>query len=171
VLDKRVHRIIYFEWEWYWGGFYRRGEEDFSLDVWIDRSDDISNFLDLSVEERIESRILFHQARYEDGLPDRQREFFFEQYWIEPFSSDTGLIWTVENQPQTTSDSQTYRIPVSNSHELKFMFFVRKNRQSGPADPEWMELRWEVARKIMDTVQIEPKPYISSVSDQISGMN
>ncbi len=50
-------------------------------------------------------------------------------------------------------------MPVSDSHELKFSFFVREQRWEFKDDPEWRQGRWDLVKKIMNTVSIEPNPF------------
>ncbi len=88
-----------------------------------------------------------------------QRERFFSKYWVKPFRNDHGLTWVVENQPQITADHEIYRIPISDHHELEFSFFVNEKRWDFKDDPEWHQSRWDLVKKIMNTVSIEPTPF------------
>jgi len=161
-LTVRTQAVVEFVWEWYWGGFYKEGNFDFSLEIWISRNQGNVELFELSAERRLQSRIEYYQGTYSGPEHTRMRAYFFDHYWVIPFSTSQSLTWIVENQPQITADHQFFRLPISDHHELVFSFFVRKERFGGAEDPEWMERRWQLARKIVDTVRIIPNPYQDS---------
>jgi hypothetical protein len=50
-------------------------------------------------------------------------------------------------------------VPLGDQHVLNFGYFVNEeSRNSLEPDPEWAERRWAMARKILDTVKIAPRP-------------
>ena len=52
-----------------------------------------------------------------------------------------------------------YMLPIGDQYILNFGFFVNENsRSSREADPEWAKRRWDMTRKIIDTVEISPRP-------------
>lgn len=147
-----------FVWEWYWGGFYKKGDHDFSLSVrvWSDQSD--VDLLDLSPPKRIEHVLDYYRERYAGGDPFWGK-FFFEHHWIKSFENRQGHIWVVQNQPVVTLEHIKFQIPIADRRVLEFSFFIAKDRFGGPDDPAWMERRRQIAYKIMDTVRIDPDPF------------
>jgi hypothetical protein len=161
VDNEPFHRVAQFVWDEYWGGFYKKGDHDFLLDVWVTYHEDALNLLDSNSRQRVQDRMDTWKKRRSGTDPQsvQQREWFFSKYWVKPFRNDQGLTWVVENQPQVTADHEIYRIPISDHHELDFTFFVREKRWDFKDDPEWRQSRWELVKKIMNTVSIEPTPF------------
>ena len=161
ALNQPVTRLADITWDQYWGGFYKKGNHDFSLNVWFKYRSEESNLLDLSMSQRVQRQLDLWKERQSGTDPHsaEQRERFFSKYWVKPFRNDRELNWVVENQPQITADHEIYRIPISDHHELEFSFFVREQRWEFKDDPEWRQSRWDLVKKIMNTVSIEPSPF------------
>lgn len=158
AVTRSTYRAASFVWEFYWDGYYRKGRHDFDLDIWItDRGPD-AGLSAASVEARVQSRLEHYERVYSGPDQARMREYFLERYRVEPYESRQSLVWIVENQPQLEASHRVYRLPISDRHEIRFSFFVRQDRHGGPPDPEWMERRWELARRIVDTFRFVPVP-------------
>jgi len=154
-------RLLIFHWDWYWQGFYKKGDYDFYLDVWVQYLEGQPQLLDLTPDQRVRRQVDYWQNVYDetDSITLKMKAYFFDEYRVAPYQNKHSVVWIHENQPQITADHEIYRIPISDHHELTFSFFVRENRFDLKDDPAWNQRRWEMTRKIMDTVQIIPNPY------------
>ena len=85
-------------------------------------------------------------------------DIFFGGYKTGTYSSAKSLIWVFENRPHTKQENMAFKVPVGDQHMLTFGFFVNRLRSDIKSDPEWNERRWAMAHKIMDTVEITPRP-------------
>lgn len=152
--------LAVYNWDSWWGGFFKESGVDFWLDLKIVQYDDAKNFLSMTSEQWINWRIadwreFFSNPQMKLDDPD---EYFFNNYQIETYRSAKGLSWIWENDPVVQQKFITYMIPISNQHLLHFGFFVNEKRYNWQDDPEWNQRRWDMVHKILDTVRITPEP-------------
>jgi len=156
ISNRESKRLAYFQWESWWGGFLKESGVDFRLDIWVYRYPNEQNLLDLEINERIERRISQWEDEYSDPLmrDSYLRDAFFKNFEIRSYESVQGLEWVFENSPSTKSDSVSYMIPLSEYEILDVGFFVNEKRYDRKEDPGWNQRRWDLSRKILDTVTI-----------------
>ncbi len=159
ALNKVSHRVIGFDWERRWGGFFKKDVTDYSLSVHVRHVDD-AQLLNLSVAERIERiRDQYKQFYAEHDSVPAAKEYFFEQFKVEPYVSSQGFEWVWENKPNIVKESINFLLPISDDRELLFWFYYRMEVKGPKKSPEWLERRKALSRKILDTVRIIPDPY------------
>ena len=148
-------------WDRWWGGFHKRSDYDFSLNVRVELHEGDSSLLDKSTDELLGRPLEYRKKIYSKPNPTTQKigEYFFERYWVKPFESKTGHVWVSENNPIVTADHVYYTIPITDHHILEFSFFVRDKRYDWKDDPEWNARRWALVEQIMNTVRITPNPF------------
>jgi len=149
--------IAQFTWDAYWGGYFKGGNQDFVLDVRIVSASDNVDLLDLDIDQRVERQWALYTEQMSRGDP-RWTALILPRYWAR-FYKTAFHEWVHENQPQVTATFEHYLLPITDHLELEFSFFVRDQRWDFKDDPAWRESRWEIVRKIMDTVQVTPAPY------------
>jgi hypothetical protein len=149
-------RVAAFEWERYWGGFFKKDVADFTFNVFISYLGEDTNLLNLNVEGRIKRVEDYFHGRFSS---ERNHDWFFERFRIEPYESAQNYVWTLENSPTVVKEQDFFRLPLTQDHELVFWFYYRWEVQGGKGDPAWLERRRELSRKILDTVRITPNPF------------
>ena len=149
-------RMAYFQWESWWGGFFKDSGVDFYLDIWVYDYPKEDNLMVLDIDSRIERRITQWEDEFSDPLMHDAtiRENFFKDYQIGSYVSFQGLVWVMENSPTTWGDSVSYMTPLSEHEILDVGFFVNQKRYDWKEDADWNQRRWELSRKILDTVEI-----------------
>lgn len=152
-------RVVTFLWDRSWGGYSEQSEWDFTLDVSVSKVESDVSLLDLSAEERVQNEWAIKREYYENAEGWPSKEWFFEHFWVRPFNNDQSKEWIVQNVPQVKASHEVYSLPITPSHELRISFFVAEDRNSGPASDQWKASRWSIARKIMDSVVVDPAPY------------
>ena len=153
-------RLAAYNWDSWWGGFFKESGVDFWLEVAVNYHANENAFLEMSPEEFIQWRIAGHReffARH-SMTPSESEEFFFENYRIDKHVTAQSLTWIYENSPTVQGDYIIFIAPLSNSHILEFGFFVNKKRYNWQDDPEWNQHRWDIVYKILDSVSITAKP-------------
>ncbi len=157
---KFSHRVIGFDWERRWGGFFKKDVTDYSLRVIVITGESEANLLEQDLAERMERIRQSYKKIYDEspGVSEGEK-FFFESYLIEPYESSQGYEWTRENNPTIVKESIDYRLPISENRELLFWFYYRMEVKGPKKSPEWLERRKALSRKILDTVRIIPDPY------------
>jgi hypothetical protein len=152
--------IAAFEWDYWWGGFLKGSGADFVLTVNVGYYADISNksFWEMSPNDYIETRQNYWRQIYSTSDDWTQRRFF-ESYKIKECRSFKSLTMVCENKPSRTERMTTFMVPIGQDHVLHFNFFINEKSRNGlDPDPAWVERRWEMAYKILDTVEITPRP-------------
>ncbi|MBT8039286.1 MAG: hypothetical protein KJN78_03505, partial [Gammaproteobacteria bacterium] len=87
------------------------------------------------------------------------RDFIWEKYRFGTYESATSLVWLTKNNPQLQESLLGFSSPLGEHHLLYFGFFINEKSRNGlDPDPAWVERRWEMAYKILDTVEITPRP-------------
>jgi len=152
---------IKFDWERRWGGFGKETWTDFFLDVRVLYKGKEYRLLNQTLEQRMQRVVDYYSSYYSDDSDSIERKTaFFEDFVIQPYESSQSYVWTLENDPDGWKIQETYRLPVSQDHEVSFWFYYRWEMGGGKDDPEWLARRKELSRKILDTVKITPDPYI-----------
>jgi hypothetical protein len=148
-------RLVYVEWEHWWGGFLKESGVDFFLDIWVFHNPG-RNVPESNLDDRVEQRISQWEAEFAglDSSDPGIRDHFFSDYEVGPYTSAQGLEWVVENSPHKYGQFKAYLIPLSEHLTLDIGFFVNQKRYDWKDDPEWNERRWALSRKILDTVTI-----------------
>jgi hypothetical protein len=155
------NRFATFNWDYWWGGFFRGSGTDFFLSVQSLFWKEAENLLDLMPAEFMAGWTWRYTELFYpwDGDPHVMGELFFERYRTGLYTTSNGLNWVQENNPMVQPTSLKYMTPIGRKHILFFGFFINeKSRNGNEPDPEWVERRWAMARKILDTVEITPRP-------------
>jgi hypothetical protein len=149
------------DWDAWWGGFYKKGGEDFYLSVNVFFREDAPNFLDLSLDQRIDWTYSYWKSKFLKPQSGRNpnKEYFLEHFWLKTFEAESGLHFVRHNAPTGSESYQHFTIPLSDQHILDFAFFVNDLRYGQKEDPKWNQSRWEMVEKIMNTVRITPDPF------------
>lgn len=152
--------LALFNWDAWWGGFFKESGVDFWMVVRVKFYSDDSGLMGLNVEQRKRMRLTHWNNFYSNPLikSDEVKHYFFKNYQIEDYLSAKSLKWVSENHPTVQGQYITYMIPIGDKHELHMGFFVNEKRYNWQDDPEWNQRRWDMAHKILDTVSITPKP-------------
>jgi hypothetical protein len=153
-------RIATFNWDHWWGGFFKDSGVDFFLSVQCIYYKDGGGFLNMSPDEWIEWRKQHWRREFSDprmGIEDLDT-YFFDGYRIDKYNSKRSLTWVFDNRPHLQQELISYMTPISDHHMLYFGFFVDELRTDMKPDPEWRKRRWAMAHKILDTVEITPRP-------------
>jgi hypothetical protein len=150
------NRIAAYVWERYWGGFFKEDVTDYTFDVYVGYVGEDVDLLDLNVDDRIQRIKDYYHGRFNS---ERNHDWFFDRFRIDPYKSAQSYFWTQENSPTVLKEHETFRLPISQHHELLFTFYYRQELQGGKGDPAWLERRRHLSRKILDTVRITPNPF------------
>ena len=156
--------IVQFNWERYWGGFVYSDKTYYKFRVYVNYYDDKPKLLKRDVNSRID-RIQdeFDRSQggpYESNVQAKLAEFFYDRIYLEPYQSAQPYVWTLENQPLLLREHEYFRLPISDNHELIFWFWYHWVDEGGKTDPDWLEQRRALSRKILDTVTISPDPWV-----------
>ncbi|NNK50369.1 MAG: hypothetical protein HKO99_02100 [Xanthomonadales bacterium] len=158
--DYQATPIGTFHWDYWWGGFLRDSGTDFVLNAFVGfyGKEYDQSFLDVTPSEYIDWRLGYWESFFKGSDPwfsDR----FFGDYEAEVYRSDVALLWVAENDPPRIRRMTDFMVPIGQDHVLHFNFFINEKSRNGlDPDPAWVERRWEMAYKILDTVEITPRP-------------
>jgi hypothetical protein len=150
-----------FTWDTWWGGFYKKGGEDFYMSVglfYLEREEDLLN---LELEQRVKWTSDYWLAKISGPSGDSKQyeKYFIEHLRVKPFVNDTGLRFVEHNAPRISGQYRHFTVPFSNHHYVEFSFYVNDLRYGQKEDPQWNQSRWEMVEKIMNTVRITPDPF------------
>jgi len=155
------NQVATLNWDYWWGGFFRGSGTDFFLQIQSLYWKDAEDLLDVTPEEFMALRMEYYRGIFfpPDEEPSSMHELFFSRFETGIYTSATGLQWVHENSPSVQPKLMSYMLPIGNQLFLDFSFYVNeKSRNGNEPDPEWAERRWAMARKILDTVEITPRP-------------
>ena len=158
--NKKWARLAAYNWDSWWGGFFKESGVDFWLEVAVNYYENENEFLDMNSEEFIQWKVAGHREFYAKHFKasSEQENSFFKNYRIEKYVSANSITWIHENTPTVQGDYIVFMSPLSNSHILEFGFFVNKKRYNWKDDPEWNKHRWDIVYKILDSVSITARP-------------
>ena len=151
--------VIGFDWEYYWGGFLKESLVDYTFRVRVHHVGIGANLLGMDAQARMDRVYRYFEKLYGPDKNDRATRFFFDRFHIEPYQSQQGYLWTVENKPSVVQQQEYFRLPITDEHEMIFWFYYRWEVAGGRGDPAWLERRKALSRQILDTVRISPDPY------------
>ena len=151
--------VIGFDWERYWGGFFKKSLVDYSLRVRVNYIGQDAHLLAMDTQGRIDRVYQHFEGLYAPIKNQRAKDFFFNRFHIEPYQSQQGYVWTVENSPTVVQQQEYFRLPITDQHEMVFWFYYRWEDGGGRGDPAWLERRKALSRQILDSVRISPDPY------------
>lgn len=155
------NEVATLNWDYWWGGFFRGSGVDYFLQVQSLYWADAENLLDVTPAEFMDLRVEYYREIFPppDREPHGMHELFFRRFDTGIYTSATDLNWIFENNPMVQPKYMRYMLPIGDQYILNFGFFVNENsRSSREADPEWAKRRWDMTRKIIDTVEISPRP-------------
>lgn len=154
-------KLANFTWDTWWGGFYKKGGEDFYMSVGLFHLGSGSYLLNLDLNQRVQRTSDYWLSKISEpsGGNKRYEKYFIEHLQVEPFVNNTGLGFVEHNAPRISGGHRKFTIPLSNHHYVEFGFYVNDLRYDSKEDPEWNQSRWEMVEKIMNTVRITPDPF------------
>ncbi len=158
--SNKTTELAVYNWDSWWGGFFKESGVDFWLDIEVHYQADESGLLEMSPEEIIQWKLEELREFFSNPLmkSDEPARFFFDNLQLKTYTTPSAVTFVSENNPTLQGDYVIYMTPVSNKQMLQFGFFVNEKRYNWKDDPEWNQRRWDMVHKILDTVRITPAP-------------
>lgn len=152
--------IVNLHWDYWWGGFLKESGTDFVLSLYVGYhgANVAEPFWNMTPEEFMMWRREYWDEQF-SGPDPWFHQRFFETYSLDKHLSAKSLTWVCENRPPRTDRLTRCLLPLGEDHVLNFYFYINEKSRNGlEPDPAWVERRWEMAYKILDTVEITPRP-------------